>query len=111
MNKKFVPQKFPSKPNGLRPAAPQMIYWPYVQKDDRAETYGTGHFHWGITAFHSAEEDGTLKDTVTIEVEAASEIEAISRAMDIIERPNYRVAWVKEACTKDPTINGNNNAT
>lgn len=103
---KFDPKRFASNGGGLRPAAPQMIYWPYVQKDDRAETHGTGHFHWGITAFHSVDEDGTLKDAVSIEVEAANEVEAISRAMDIIERPNYRVAWVKEACAKDPTLGG-----
>ncbi len=94
------------RPNGLRPAAPQVKYWPYVAPDDRVPTYGTGHLHWGITAFHSIDDDGTLKDSVTIEVEAATEMQAVSRAMEIIERENYRVAWVREACTRDPAITG-----
>lgn len=103
---RFDPKKLGANGGGLRPAAPQMIYWPYVQKDDRSETHGTGHLHWGITAFHSVDEDGTLKDAVSIEVEAGNEVEAISRAMDIIERANYRVAWVKEACAADPAVKG-----
>lgn len=85
----------------MSPAAPEHIYWPY--NPDRPETTGSGHFHWGITAFSKLEDD-TFKDSLTIEVEAPDEESAIARAQDIIVRANYRVSWVREACTKDEAL-------
>jgi len=85
----------------LSPAAPEHIYWPF--KIERPETSGSGHFHWGITAF-SKLEDGNFLDSLSIEVEAPDEETAIARAQDIIIRPNYRVSWVREACTKDAAL-------
>lgn len=91
---------------GLAPAAPQFKYWPYVGPENRVQTKGTGHLHWGITAFYSMDEDGGMRDAVTIEVEADNEEQAVSRAMEIITRENYRVSWVREGCTADPVLKG-----
>jgi hypothetical protein len=91
---------------GLAPAAPQFKYWPYVGPENRVPTKGTGHLHWGITAFYSMDEDGGMRDAVTIEVEADNEEQAVSRAMEIITRENYRVSWVREGCTADPVLKG-----
>lgn len=88
----------------MTPAAPQMIMWPY--QEERPETEGTMHLHWGITAFHSVLEDGTMRDTVQIEVEAPDEEAAIARAQEIIVRPYYRVGWIREACSIDPSLKG-----
>jgi hypothetical protein len=89
----------------MRPNVPALISWPFTVADDRAQTKGTGHFHWGITAFHEVL-DGQFQDAVSIEVEADNEQQAISRAMEILERANYRVSWVREACTTDPQVKG-----
>jgi hypothetical protein len=92
--------------NQMRPNAPQVISWPFTVADDRTETKGTEHFHWGITAYHHLDEQGNFSDAVSIEVEADNEPQAISRAMEILERANYRVSWVREACTTDPQVRG-----
>jgi hypothetical protein len=91
-------------PNGLmRPNIPAVISWPFTVADDRVPTKGTQHLHWGITAFHHME-DGNFQDSVTIEVEADNELQAISRAMEVLERANYRVSWVREACSVDEAL-------
>lgn len=93
----------PSRPIGLRPEPPQIVMWPLVNAEERPETTGSGHVHWGITAFMSLEGD-TFRDSVTIEVEAASEQEAVARAQELIERRHYRVSWVREVCSKDEAL-------
>lgn len=88
----------------LRPSAPETISWDFV--DTRPPSAGTNHFHWGITAFMGKNDEGMMLDSVTVEVEAPSEEEAINRAMDIIERRHYRVSWVREACSTDKEVKG-----
>jgi len=88
----------------MRPNIPQVISWPFTVADDRVPTKGTQHLHWSITAFHHLDDQGNFYDSVAIEVEADNEQQAISRAMEIIERANYRVSWVREACTTDPQV-------
>lgn len=83
----------------LQPAPPSRFYW---QLDTDAEKpQGTNHIHWGVTAFAEWAENGAMSDSVQVEVEAPDEPTAIARAMAIIQRPNYRVTWVRESCTQD----------
>ncbi len=96
------------QPPAMKPNAPSLISWPFTVADDRVPTKGTMHLHWGITAFHHIDENNQFFDAVGIEVEADNELQAISRAMEIIERANYRVSWVKEACTTDPQVRQSN---
>lgn len=56
------------------------------------------HLHWSVQAFARYAEDGGLFDVITVDVSAATEQEAIARAMAIAERPYYRVQSVREIC-------------
>lgn len=89
----------------IKPVAPQMIMYPFQEQTEAPP--GTDHFHWGITAFHHADENNSLFDVVQVEVEANCEENAIARAMAIVQRPYYRVQYVKEACSIDPIIANN----
>lgn len=86
----------------LVPMAPKAIYWPY--QEERADTDGTKHFHWGVQAFTEMQDGGNMTDVVMLEVEAPNEELAITRAMSVLQRPYYRVNWVREACSIDPTL-------
>lgn len=102
MDKKVnLPSTLPRR-NGLQPNAPAIISWPL--SDELPETRGSGHMHWGITAFHHVDEQGAFTDSCQIEVEADNEVQAVARAMQIIQRANYRVSWVRETCTTDPAL-------
>ena len=85
----------------MQPNAPALISWPLEDEEFLAANApsGTNHLHWTIQAFHHIEEAaGGLADVVTIHVEAASERDALARAMTIIQRANYRIAAVDEVC-------------
>lgn len=92
-----IPQTALAPRKALQPAAPERFFWP---ADDVRETDGSGHIHWGITAF-VAWVDGNMADALTIEVEAVDEESAIARAMTLVQRPLYRVSWVKESCSQE----------
>lgn len=98
------PQFAPSRIPAIRPVAPEHVHYPYQQ--ERPETTGSNHKHWGITAFQEwgGEDRSQMIDSVSVEVEAESEQEAIARAQDIITRHYYRISWVKEVCTKDEAL-------
>lgn len=49
-----------------------------------------------VQAYEQKDEMGRLIDSVTLELYAKSENEAIKRAKDIIKRPHYRVSGVIE---------------
>ena len=85
----------------VRPVAPEHIHVPFTS--ERPETAGSGHRHWGITAFTKWDGE-TLVDSVSVEVEASNEQDAWVRAMEIIERPFYRTSWVREFCSKDDAM-------
>ena len=95
----------PGAPGKLRPVAPEHIHVPYTE--DRPATTGSNHRHWVIQAFHHWEGDQMI-DTVVVEVEAMDEQEAWARAMEIIQRPYYRTSTVREICTKDTALKGEN---
>lgn len=102
-----LPQSYKPPMGGFRalqPAAPRTFYWPRVAEDEVEEVPGTGHLHWGITAFAEVTQEGNFADAVSIEVEGSTEQEAIMRAQNILVRPNYRVSYVREACSIDPTL-------
>lgn len=103
MNKPALPP-LPRPRNGLQPNAPSVISWPLADQSELPETRGSGHIHWGITAFHHMDEEGTFQDSCSIEVEADDEVQAIARAQQLIQRANYRVSWVREICTKDTAL-------
>lgn len=88
----------------LRPVAPEHIHYPF--QSERPETSGTGHRHWGITAFTKwgGPDNETMVDSLQVEVEAESEQDAIFRAMELVQRPYYRVTWVREVCSKDESL-------
>lgn len=94
------------RPARLAPRAPRNITYPYVGPESRERTGGgSEHFHWTVQAFTSMEpETGQIFDLVTVELEAGCEDEAVRRAMEIIERPEYRVARVTEVCARDPLL-------
>lgn len=84
--------------------APEHIHYPYTAPEERPATTGSDHRHWGISAFHHWDHDSNMIDAVSVEVEALTEQDAILRAMDIIQRPYYRVNWVKEVCSSDEAL-------
>lgn len=88
----------------LRPMAPESIRVPFTAPQDRPRTTGTNHLHWGITAYQSLAEDGLMRDSLTVEVEAPDEQAAWARAMEIVERAYYRTSWVRESCSLDPAL-------
>lgn len=95
----------PRPDRGMTPAAPQFFRWPMAEPDDRPETRGTGHVHWGITAYVELDRDtGQMLDSLSVEVEADNEQQAIARAQELVQRPWYRVSWIREACTVDKEL-------
>lgn len=94
--------------SSLRPAAPKTLYWQRPAEEDIPQIdphAGIDHLHWGVLAFVELTNDGmTFSDAVNLEVEASTEQEAVARAMNIINRPNYRISFVREACSLDPTV-------
>lgn len=83
----------------MQPAPPETIHWPFVEPQERDPIEGSGHLHWTVTAYMEYDrERGGFIDTVMVEVEAPDERRAISRAMAIVERAQYRVTAVHEAC-------------
>jgi len=93
-------------PHGrMTPAAPQFFRWAFADEEDRPSTIKTEHIHWGITAYAELDqENGSMRDSLSVEVEAANEQQAIARAQEIVQRPWYRVTWVREACTADKEL-------
>lgn len=83
-----------------------MIHYPFSHESAASAELPTRHFHWGIQTFRSIEDGGGLTDSTMVEVEAEDESEAISKAMALLTRANYRVAWVRETCSLDPTLKG-----
>jgi hypothetical protein len=75
---------------------------PFVPEAERIPLPTNEHFHWSVAAFAwFDEETGGIFDQVVVNVEAADEQAAIDKAMQIVERPIYRVSSVSEACSWD----------
>jgi len=45
-----------------------------------------------------------MLDSLSVEVEADNEQQAIARAQELVQRPWYRVSWIREACTADKEL-------
>lgn len=101
-NRAILPTTLPRPLRPISPVAPEHIYYPF--SEERPTVAGTGHLHWSVTAFTSWGENNLMVDSVGVSVEAGSEQEAIYRAMDIIQRPYYRVTGVHEACSLDKDL-------
>lgn len=90
--------------NGILPKAPTVLSYPYTP--DRPTVGGTQHFHWTIQAYRSMDNEGNMQDVAIVRVEAPNEMMALARAMDVLERNEYRVVSVDEICSKDTALKG-----
>jgi hypothetical protein len=95
-NNQMVKMPRSSLPVGtaMRPRIHDQYIWPY---DPEAGGSTVERYSWTVQAFEWADrESGELVDLVVVQVIAASEAEAVAKAMQAVRRLGYRVAHVTE---------------
>lgn len=71
------------------------------------ETFGSGHAHFLIQCFLSADvKDGSLNDVITVDVEASNYLAAFARAREWFPGRQMRLHSIRETCTLDKALAG-----
>lgn len=91
----------PSRPTQVLPALPLPTIHRYDESLSAPDDIR--HTHWTVSAFNGIDGQNFL-DAMTIEVEAASELEAVQRAQAIVIRAYYRASYAREFCAYDPAL-------